>query len=65
MTVKNQVIDSTAVVCSAGAGFTFLLEHQRTTQTGEDGNERMTKAKMPHRTKGFYYFLEDHTQHSL
>lgn len=46
-------MDSTAVVCSAGAGFTFLLEHQRTTQPGEDGNERMTKAKMSYKTKGF------------
>jgi len=53
MTINNQVIYSTAVVCSAVAGFTFLLEHQKTTQLGEDGNERRMKPKIPHKTKGF------------
>lgn len=65
MTVNNQIMDSTAAVCSAGAGCAFLLEHQSTTQPGVDGNERIMKSKMPHKTKGFLHFLEEYTQHSL
>lgn len=50
MTVNKQIMDSTAVLCSASAGVTFLLESSpETTQPKEDGNEGMVKAKMPYK----------------